>query len=53
MFELKALIKDYAEKTGSKRAIYILEHFRTEIRKFWMIAPRGAKPTLVADKKGE
>lgn len=53
MFELKALLKDYAEKTGSKRARHILEKFRTEIRKFWMVAPRGAKPTLIADKKGE
>jgi len=53
MFELKALLKDYAEKTGSKRATYILEHFRTEIRKFWMVSPRGATPTIVADKKGE
>ncbi len=53
MFELKALLKDYAKKTGSKRAEFILENFRTEIRKFWMVAPRGAKPTIVADKKGE
>ena len=53
MFELKALLKDYAEKTGSKRATHILENFRAEVRKFWMVAPRGAKPTLVADKKGE
>ena len=53
MFELKALLKDYVEKTGSERARYILDHFRTEIRKFWMVAPRGAKPTIVADKKGE
>ena len=53
MFELKALLKDYVEKTGSERAAYILEHFRTEIRKFWMVAPRGIKPTIVADKRGE
>ncbi len=53
MFELKALLKDYAQKTGSQKATYILDNFRTEIRKFWMVAPRGAKPTIVADKKGE
>jgi glutamate synthase (NADPH/NADH) large chain len=53
MFGLKALLKDYMAKTGSKRAEYILEHFRTEIRKFWMVVPRGAKPTLEAQKKGE
>ncbi len=53
MFELKALLKDYVKKTGSKRATYILDNFRSEIRKFWMVAPRGIKPTIVADKKGE
>ena len=53
MFELKALLKDYVEKTGSKRAAYIVENFRTEIRKFWMVAPRGAKPTIETQKKGE
>lgn len=53
MFELKALLKDYVTKTGSKRATYILENFRTEIRKFWMVAPRGVKPTIVAETKGE
>jgi len=53
MFELKALLKDYVAKTGSKRATHILENFRTEIRKFWMVAPRGAKPTILAGKKGE
>ncbi len=53
MFELKALLKDYVAKTGSKRAQYILDNGRTEVRKFWMVAPRGVKPTIVADKKGE
>jgi len=53
MFELKALIKDYLAKTGSKRAEYILENWRSEVWKFWMVAPRGVKPTIVADKKGE
>jgi len=53
MFELKALLKDYLKKTGSKRAAYILEHFRSEMRKFWMVAPRGVKPTIAAGKKGE
>jgi len=53
MFELKALLKDYFEKTGSKRAAYILENFRSEIRKFWMVAPRGIKPTIITGAKGE
>ncbi len=53
MFELKALLKDYVLKTASKRATYILENWRTEVRKFWMVAPRGIKPTIELDKKGE
>ena len=53
MFELKALLKDYVSKTGSKRAAYILENFRSEIRKFWMVAPRGVKPTIITSVKGE
>jgi len=53
MFELKALIKDYLAKTGSKRAKYILENWRSEVCKFWMVAPRGIKPTIATDKKGE
>lgn len=52
-FELKALLKDYVAKTQSKIATYILENWRHEVRKFWMVAPRGVKPTLVTDKKGE
>jgi len=53
MFELKALLKDYVKKTGSTRATYILENFRSEVRKFWMVAPRGVKPTIVTGAKGE
>ncbi len=53
MFELKRLLKDYVEKTGSKRAEEILENMRTAIRKFWMVVPRGARPTLETNKKGE
>jgi glutamate synthase domain-containing protein 3 len=53
MFELKALLKDYVAKTGSVRASYILQNFRSEIRKFWMVAPRGIKPTIVTGAKGE
>jgi glutamate synthase (NADPH/NADH) large chain len=52
-FVLKNLLKDYVEKTNSKVATYILEHWRHEVRKFWMVVPRGATPTMVADKKGE
>jgi glutamate synthase (NADPH/NADH) large chain len=53
MFELKHLLKDYVEKTGSKRAQEILDNARTAMRKFWMVVPRGARPTLETNKKGE
>lgn len=53
MFELKALIKDYYKKTGSRQAKFILDSWRSEISKFWMVAPRGVKPTILTDKRGE
>ena len=53
MFELKALLKDYVSQTGSQHAQYILDRWRYEVRKFWMVVPRGMKPTIAADKKGE
>lgn len=53
MFTLKNLMKDYLEKTGSEKAKYILDRFRLEVGKFWMVIPRGSRATLEADKKGE
>jgi len=53
MFELKNLIKDYYKKTQSEVASNILDNFRTEIRKFWMVIPRGTQPTIEIEKKGE
>ncbi len=53
MFALKALLKDFVEKTGSKKAQRILDNFRLEIDKFWMVIPRGAKATIEVGKKGE
>ncbi|KYJ86588.1 glutamate synthase large subunit [Sulfurovum riftiae] len=53
MFELKRLLRDYVAKTGSKKAQEILDNARTAVRKFWMVVPRGARPTLIIDKKGE
>jgi glutamate synthase (NADPH/NADH) large chain len=53
MFELKKLLQDYVEKTGSKKAQEILSDYRSAIRKIWMIMPRGAKPSLEASKRGE
>jgi len=53
MFGLKRLLKDYIEKTGSKKAQYILDNARECVRKFWLVVPRGARPSLDANKKGE
>ena len=53
MFELKKYLQDYAEETGSKKAQEILDNFRIDVRNFWMVSPRGVKPTQIAEKKGE
>jgi len=53
MFDLKRLLRDYVAKTGSRKAQEILDNARTAIRKFWMVVPRGARPTLDANRKGE
>jgi len=53
MFGLKSLLRDYIEKTGSKKAQDILDNARVCMRKFWLVVPRGARPTLDANKKGE
>ncbi|BAF71865.1 glutamate synthase large subunit [Sulfurovum sp. NBC37-1] len=53
MFGLKRLLQDYIEKTGSEKAQYILDNARECVRKFWLVVPRGARPSLDANKKGE
>jgi len=40
-FELKRLLQDYYEETGSRQAKAILDKFRTEVRGFWMVRPRA------------
>ena len=37
---LKNLLRDYVEHTDSDQARDILEHFRSEIRNFWMVKPK-------------
>ena len=53
MFALKRMLKDYVAKTGSPKAQKILDNMRVEVRKFWLVVPRGEKPTMEANKKGE
>ena len=38
---LKNLLRDYVEHTESTKAKDILEHFRSEIRNFWMVKPKN------------
>ncbi len=53
MFMMKRLLQNYYNETKSEKARDILEHFRTEIYKFWMVAPRNMEATLIVEKKGE
>jgi glutamate synthase (NADPH) large chain len=40
---LKNLLRDYVEQTDSENGQYILDHFRSEIRNFWMVKPKDMK----------
>jgi glutamate synthase (NADPH/NADH) large chain len=40
-FDLKRLLQDYYNETGSRQAKTILDKFRTEVRGFWMVRPRA------------
>ena len=53
MFELKRLLQEYREVTGSPKAKEILENFRQVVGNFWLVVPRGEAPTKSSDKKGE
>ena len=53
MYIMKRLLKKYYNETKSKKAEKILNNFRLEISKFWMVAPKNIKATLIVDKKGE
>ncbi len=37
---LKKLLREYINETGSKKAQYILDNFRHEVREFWMVRPK-------------
>jgi glutamate synthase (NADPH/NADH) large chain len=40
---LKKLLRSYVAETRSKKAQEILEHFRVEIRNFWLVQPKQMK----------
>jgi len=48
-FDLKRLLADYYQETGSIQAKALLDKFRVEVRGFWMVRPRATCDC----KKGE
>ncbi len=50
---LKNLLKDYVEQTDSETAKYILDHFRSEIRNFWMVKPKDMKVLPLNPEDGD
>ena len=53
MFMMKRLLQNYYYETKSPKAKMILDNFRIEISKFWMVAPRNMEAVLIVEKKGE
>ena len=43
---LKKRLQEYLNATGSKVAEYILSHFRSEVRHFWLVTPKDNRPPL-------
>ncbi|MDE2150350.1 MAG: glutamate synthase large subunit [Gammaproteobacteria bacterium] len=41
-YYLLALIRDYAQATGSERATEIIDNFRDHIGRFWLVKPKAA-----------
>ncbi len=50
---LKKLLTDYVKETGSKKAQAILEHFRLEIRNFWLVRPKEMNKLPLNPDKGD
>jgi len=50
---LKNLLKDYVDFTDSEQAKEILEHFRSEIRNFWMVKPKDMKVLPLNPDQGD
>jgi len=43
---LKKRLIEYYNATGSERAKYILDNFRSEVRHFWLVTPKDNRPPL-------
>ncbi|MBD3840402.1 MAG: glutamate synthase large subunit [Campylobacterales bacterium] len=50
---LKNTLKDYVSYTDSELAKDILEHFRSEIRNFWMVKPKDMKVLPLNPDQGD
>jgi len=50
---LKRLLNDYVNETGSSKAKNILEHYRTEIRNFWLVRPKNLTKLPLSQDKGD
>ena len=50
---LKNLLKDYVAHTDSEKAQNILDHFRSEIRNFWMVKPKDMKVLPLNPDEGD
>jgi glutamate synthase (NADPH/NADH) large chain len=43
---LKKRLSEYLNATNSKRAKFILDNFRSEVRHFWIVTPKDNRPPL-------
>jgi len=50
---LKNLLKDYVAHTNSQKGQNILDHFRSEIRNFWMVKPKDMKVLPLNPDEGD
>ena len=50
---LRNLLRDYVEDTQSEKAKNILEHFRSEIRHFWMVKPKDMTVLPLNPEQGD
>lgn len=50
---LKKLLQSFYDETGSKKAKFILNNFRMEIRNFWMVRPKELRKVPLNLEEGE
>jgi glutamate synthase (NADPH/NADH) large chain len=50
---LKNTLKDYVKEANSDKAQHILDHFRSEIRNFWMVKPKEMKVLPLNPDQGD